>query len=91
MNKRFCTHGMTITNIPCHAACFCLNGGYGCDNETNNGTCVCPVNYTGEHCEYEICESRKAQQEWSGVYSRSGVSIIIFFLLLFLPSILLVG
>lgn len=50
-------YNMTITSILCRTACFCLNGGFGCDNETVNGTCTCLENYTGEHCEYEICES----------------------------------
>ena len=39
------------------SACYCLNGGYGCDNLTDyNGTCTCPEGFTGSHCETEICE-----------------------------------
>ena len=51
-------HSVAMLIFLCPTACFCMNGGYGCDNETKNGTCTCPDNFTGKHCEYEICEYR---------------------------------
>ena len=65
--ERECPHHLSITRIffimslvvrPFStSACYCLNGGYGCDNLTDyNGTCTCPEEFTGSHCETEICE-----------------------------------